>query len=91
VVLNITGFGEVVDEPGPTAEDFTPFTVTNTGAAGDFAFNLQYVECCGPPATLQWTINDVVVGVPEPATWTMMILGLGAIGATLRRRQASLA
>ena len=25
-------------------------------------------------------------GVPEPATWTMMILGLGAAGAMLRRR-----
>lgn len=87
VVLNITGFGMVVNQPGPTAESFTPFTVTNPGAAGNFAFNLQYVECCGPPATLQWTINDVVVGVPEPATWTMMILGLGAIGATLRRRE----
>lgn len=26
--------------------------------------------------------------VPEPATWSMMILGFGAIGATMRRRRA---
>ena len=26
-------------------------------------------------------------GVPEPATWTMMILGFGAMGALLRRRR----
>ncbi len=26
-------------------------------------------------------------GVPEPATWAMMILGLGGVGATLRRRR----
>ncbi len=26
--------------------------------------------------------------VPEPATWTMMLMGFGAIGATLRRRSA---
>lgn len=26
-------------------------------------------------------------GVPEPATWAMLILGFGAVGATLRRRQ----
>jgi hypothetical protein len=85
VVLNITGFGTVLNEPGPTAENFSPFTVTNPGPAGNFAFNLQYVECCGPPATLQWTINDVTVGgVPEPATWAMMFLGVGFIGAGLR-------
>ena len=26
-------------------------------------------------------------GVPEPAAWTMMILGFGAVGAVLRRRR----
>ena len=88
VVLNITGFGTVVNAPGPTAFSTSPFTVTNPGPAGNFAFNLQYVECCGPPAALDFTINNVTVGVPEPATWSMMILGLGLLGATLRRRQA---
>jgi hypothetical protein len=28
-------------------------------------------------------------GVPEPATWAMMIMGFGAIGATVRRRRAA--
>lgn len=27
------------------------------------------------------------VGVPEPASWMMMILGIGAVGAAMRRRQ----
>lgn len=37
--------------------------------------------------------SDLGNGVPEPATWTMMILGFGAVGATMRRRrgQATLA
>lgn len=30
-------------------------------------------------------------GVPEPATWTMMILGFGAVGVTVRRRRTALA
>jgi hypothetical protein len=28
------------------------------------------------------------VGVPEPATWAMMLVGFGALGAVLRRRRA---
>lgn len=32
-----------------------------------------------------------VAAVPEPATWAMMIMGFGGIGATLRRRRTALA
>ena len=31
------------------------------------------------------------VAVPEPATWGLMLLGFGGLGAALRRRRASLA
>lgn len=31
-------------------------------------------------------ISDVAAPVPEPATWSMMIVGLGLIGTTMRRR-----
>ena len=31
--------------------------------------------------------NFAVAGVPEPATWAMMIMGFGAVGAMVRRRQ----
>lgn len=37
-----------------------------------------------------WQIDNFTVGaaaVPEPATWAMMIVGFGGIGATLRRRR----
>jgi hypothetical protein len=30
-------------------------------------------------------------GIPEPATWAMMILGFGAVGLTLRRRRTAFA
>jgi len=33
----------------------------------------------------------VTGGVPEPASWALMILGFGATGAALRRRQTALA
>lgn len=32
-----------------------------------------------------------LASVPEPATWSMMILGFGAVGAALRRRRETLA
>lgn len=34
---------------------------------------------------------NVPTGVPEPATWLMMLIGFGAIGIALRRRSGSLA
>lgn len=34
--------------------------------------------------------NAVTGGVPEPATWTLMLLGFGGVGYTLRRRPARL-
>ena len=31
--------------------------------------------------------SDLTAGVPEPATWALMILGFGGVGALLRRRR----
>ncbi len=43
-----------------------------------------------------FTLDDISLstkapGVPEPASWALMILGFGAAGAVLRRRRAALA
>jgi hypothetical protein len=35
--------------------------------------------------------GTVTAGVPEPATWAMLLLGVGAVGAALRRRRSPLA
>ena len=34
------------------------------------------------------SIKVTTPAVPEPATWAMLMLGFGAIGASLRRRKA---
>jgi PEP-CTERM motif-containing protein len=40
---------------------------------------------------LAGTVTILDHGVPEPATWMMMLLGFGAIGWQLRRRRSTLA
>ena len=40
-----------------------------------------------PTATGSATVVFAAAGVPEPATWAMMILGFGFVGASLRRRR----
>jgi hypothetical protein len=39
------------------------------------------------PETLTVTSDKVFGGVPEPASWALMIAGFGAVGAALRRRR----
>jgi hypothetical protein len=67
-----------------------------------YTLNLAGFLVGGNPATQFWTKEDgvntayiqgkvdlysVAVGVPEPATWAMMIFGFGAAGVAIRRRR----
>ena len=57
----------------------------------------DYVELSGSPSTNNFLIHEFTVqtiGTPEPATWAMMLMGFGGLGAALRmsrRRQAAAA
>jgi len=55
---------------------------------GDVAF---FDTCASQTAACAFTRTvdhgPVAGGVPEPASWTLMIMGFGAIGAGLRRRR----
>lgn len=42
-----------------------------------------------PPPRKPHRFHDVLFIVPEPSVWVLMIVGLGGVGAALRRRRAA--
>ena len=73
------------------------FKATQTLSANGQAYQTYFNNApfkSPTPGQLQSSVNrsfyyteNAVGGVPEPATWGLMLLGFGAIGGTLRRRQ----
>lgn len=63
-----------------------------SGPASSPTFNLGTFNLSGGflsgASTLTISRASVVAAVPEPATWTMMLLGFGAIGFSVRRRRS---
>lgn len=52
-----------------------------------YQLDLVQRQQCGRRRTLLAAITTAVGGVPEPATWTMMILGFGLVGGVLRQQR----
>lgn len=77
LVISIPGLGVVFNAPTQFDNAVTNGFGFNPGPAGAYHFDLYYGECCTGPAFLQ-------VGVPEPATWALMLLGFFASGLALR-------
>jgi len=66
------------------------FTVQNTTLA-NFAPNASgftfSADIVAPDGITTGAVGGAMPGVPEPATWAMMILGMGMVGAGLRMRR----
>jgi len=79
---------------GPTPSDFnTPFSITGAGYGNFFMCDPATGGCSGTdyiiagdfsPTQLNVTLSSAA---PEPATWAIMLLGVGLIGAGLRGRR----
>lgn len=52
-----------------------------------YASNFELSFSSPADSAVEWSLDLIrLSSVPEPATWSLMIAGFGAIGATLRRR-----
>ena len=71
---------------GPLSSAFTASELFSSGGIN----TLIVSGTSGAGATYSGTINYRLTGaVPEPATWALMILGFGAVGAAMRRRKTN--
>lgn len=85
------------DTTGQTPGDWVGLTNSwNSGTAT--SVNLKILNSSVAASGNDFAIDDVnfstssiVPGVPEPATWAMLIAGFGLIGAVMRRRSHALA
>jgi hypothetical protein len=89
LVLSLDGgIGTVLNDGGATSPTVTPFTIT-APSTGNFHFTLDYAECCGAPAVLQWTFpsGTPVGSVPEPSSAAVLVGTLATMAFFLRRRK----
>jgi hypothetical protein len=68
---------------------FASFTITSGFTGGTNTLDFIVNNGGGPTALrTEMTGTASVGGVPEPATWGLMIVGFGGMGAVLRRRRS---
>ena len=72
--LNFNGLGALSIYSQTRIDAFTAFTIKNNPDDVENTLTVQVGQ-------------DLVPTIPEPATWAMMIGGLGLVGASMRRRR----
>jgi hypothetical protein len=82
--------GTVVDQLGGVHSITDAAGVTSMLSAGTHTLTIFYADRDQVDAALDFSIqtSGVTLGVPEPATWAMMLIGFGGMGAAMRRKRA---
>jgi hypothetical protein len=75
--------------------DLGPISGNNVFAGADLRecsdITCTTVLATGPVGAVVGGTTQLTGGVPEPASWALMIIGFGGVGASLRRRRQTLA
>jgi len=66
---------------------FTQFSFTATASTTSTPLRFTFRDDPGFWAIDDISVQEAIAAVPEPATWMMMLLGFGAIGASMRFRR----
>lgn len=68
-----------------------PFDFSSASLFAEIGLNgsLSIVPLIGGSARLTYDYTPNASAVPEPASWAMLLLGVGAIGGAMRRRRAA--
>jgi len=88
---NVAVFGPVPSQSPPTPQVWTQYNLQVTGTGSD----TLTIESRNDPS--EQGIDDISVtaavrgGVPEPATWALLLSGFFGAGALLRRRRGAMA
>jgi hypothetical protein len=90
---NTDGFDSLADTPSPPGALYAnTVTIAELGPEGNNGS--IYIPTAGEPgfvagasAQVEYILISDGSAVPEPAAWTMMLLGVGAIGTLMRRRR----
>ncbi|MBS0362601.1 MAG: PEP-CTERM sorting domain-containing protein [Proteobacteria bacterium] len=87
-IVGYSGFGDPVGRGGGTDAEADFFSAFDQGPQNGPTCPNNLTEICFTPQTITpFTLDVTGGGVPEPASWALMITGFGLMGAALRRRR----
>lgn len=82
--LSRSNIGGIVLDPSSTLSGFDQSRLSFTSDSLFFNFEGLSIQASD---RISANVAFVTSAVPEPATWAMMLLGFGAVGSAMRRRQ----
>ena len=88
---SITGKNPQIDQTGHFVLNLTGLTHVPVVTGVELAFGTSGTDYHQATCTSGCDGGGGGQGVPEPATWAMMIAGFGGVGAVLRRRRSAFA